>query len=105
MTPYSRKNFGQPDERIAFPGVTEDIVDLGDMTVGLVVSQPGWRWSVDVRPHVGGEWCQARHVGVVVSGRFGALLEDGSTVEFDPHDVYDIGPATTATRSATSRRC
>jgi len=45
-----------------------------------------------VRPHVGGDWCEARHVGVVLSGRFGIVMRDGSTVQFGPLDVFEIPP-------------
>ena len=31
-----------------------------------MVNQPGWRWSTDVRPTVGGEWCQVPHVGLTI---------------------------------------
>lgn len=86
------KNLRTPDETIRFPKVTEDLVELGDLTVGRVVSEPGWRWSTHVRPHVGGDWCQARHVGVVQSGQFGITFQDGTTLEFGPNDVYDIPP-------------
>lgn len=86
------KSLRSPDERIELPGVTEDIIDIGGFTIGRVVQQPGWRWSTDLRPVVGGEWCQARHVGMVLSGGFGVLLEDGTTVEFGPEDVYDVPP-------------
>ena len=58
--------------------------------MGLVVGKPGWRWSEDVRPHVGGEWCEVRHLGVVLSGRLMAKLRDGSTIECGPYDVYEI---------------
>lgn len=88
----SSKNLDQPDERISFPGITEDIVEMGDLTVGRVVQEPGWRWSKDVQPVVGGQWCQARHVGVVISGRWAANLEDGRTLEFGPNDVYELPP-------------
>ena len=44
------------------------------------------------KPLVGGEWCEARHIGVVISGRLGALLRDGTVLEFGPYDVYDIPP-------------
>jgi class 3 adenylate cyclase len=57
-----------------------------------MVNQPGWRWSKDVRPTVGGEWCQVRHVGVVISGSFGVEFADGSSVVFNPGDVFDIPP-------------
>jgi class 3 adenylate cyclase len=86
------KNLGDPDETIEMPGTTQHRVDLGDLTVGRVVQEPGWRWSTHIRPQVGGDWCQARHVGVVLSGRFGVLFEDGTTVEFGPDDVYEIPP-------------
>lgn len=86
------KNLDTPDETFRFPGGIEDIVDLGDITVGRVVTQPGWRWSKDVRPLVGGEWCQARHVGVVISGRLGITLQDGTRLEFGRNDVYQIPP-------------
>ena len=88
----SSKNLGDPDESISFPGVTEDLVEIGDLTVGRTTQQPGWRWSTHVKPLVGGDWCEARHVGVVLSGRFGVELRDGTTAEFRPGDVYEIPP-------------
>lgn len=90
-TPYF-KSFRDPDETMALEGVTERQVELGDLTVGRQTLEPGWRWSTHVRPHVGGEWCQARHVGVVLSGRLGIRLRDGTTFELEPDDVFDIPP-------------
>lgn len=86
------KSLRSPDEVIRLPGIVEDVVDLGDVTVGRVVQEPGWRWSTHVRPIVGGEWCQARHVGVVLSGHFGVLLSNGTELRLGPDDVYDIPP-------------
>ena len=31
-----------------------------------------------------------RHVGYVVSGRLGLRFRDGSTLELDPDDVFDL---------------
>ena len=92
MPELTRGNLNVPDEVIEFPEIRTNLVDLGDLTVGLLVSQPGWRWSTHVRPKVGGEWCQARHVGVVISGRMGIDFSDGARVEFGPNDVFDIPP-------------
>jgi class 3 adenylate cyclase len=86
------KNLGDPDETIELPGVSQDQVELGDLAVGRVTHDPGWRWSTHIQPVVGGEWCQARHVGVVLSGRFGVVYEDGTTVEFGTDDVYEVPP-------------
>jgi class 3 adenylate cyclase len=86
------KSLERPDNVIEFPNMQARVVELGDLTVGELVSQPGWRWSVDMKPTVGGEWCQARHVGIIVSGRLGAVFSDGTEVEFGPGDVFDIPP-------------
>jgi class 3 adenylate cyclase len=86
------KSFLQPDETLEFPNLVVKQVDLGDITVGHLEMQPGWRWYTDVRPRVGGEWCMARHVGVVLSGRFGVTMEDGRRLEFGPEDAFEIPP-------------
>jgi class 3 adenylate cyclase/quercetin dioxygenase-like cupin family protein len=89
---HRSKSLRTPDETVHFPRVTTDLVELGDVTVGRIVLEPGWRWSNDVRPEVGTEWCMARHVGVVLSGRFGVQLQDGTTIEYGPDDVFEIPP-------------
>ncbi len=86
------KNLSAPDEVLEFPGVTAQLVELGDVTVGRITTQPGWRWSTHVRPIVGGDRCQARHIGLVLAGRLGILHRDGSHSEFGPDDVFDIEP-------------
>jgi hypothetical protein len=64
-----RKSFDEPDERVEIAGMVEDVVEVGDFTVGRAVQPPGFRWSEHIRPIVGGDWCAVRHVGVVPSGR------------------------------------
>ena len=90
--PARRKNLGTPDATVRFPGATQEMVELGDLTVAHSVLEPGWRWSRDVRPTVGGEWCQARHIGTVLSGAFAVEFPDGTRTELRAGDVYDIPP-------------
>ncbi|HEV3474750.1 MAG TPA: hypothetical protein VG602_05255 [Actinomycetota bacterium] len=78
MAGASHKSLDEPDEQIEFPGLSAEVVEIGGMSVARLVHQPGWRWSTHVRPQVGGEWCQARHVGVVLSGRARVSLQDGT---------------------------
>jgi len=92
MAEIRTKNLDDPDVTLQLSRLTVQQVELGDFTVGLTRVDPGWRWSTDVRPEVGGDWCQARHVGVVLSGRFAATMQDGTTVEFGPYDVFEIPP-------------
>lgn len=86
------KNLNTPDSVLEHPRMRADVVEIGDFTVYREIEQPGWRWSTDHRDLVGTEWCEARHVGVVISGRFGVLLRDGTTGECGPDDVFEIPP-------------
>jgi class 3 adenylate cyclase len=89
---FRLKSFDGADQTIELPLLKAELVELGDFTVGYIVHQPGWRWSTHVKPTVGGEWCQARHIGVVLSGRAGVMLADGTSYEIGPRDVADIPP-------------
>lgn len=92
MADVLHKSLDRPDEVVEFDRVVSQLVDLGDFTVGRMISEPGWRWSKHLKPIVGGEWCQARHVGIVLSGRVGIDFPDGTSVVFGPGDVFDIPP-------------
>jgi class 3 adenylate cyclase len=92
MAEHYVRSLVRPDEVLEFEKATLRVVDLGDMTVGQIVHQPGWSWLECMQPTVGGEWCQARHVGMVISGRLGVELQDGTTFELGQDDVFDIPP-------------
>ena len=86
------KSLEKPDEVLEFPKLTVRVVELGDITVGHFVNEPGWSWIECMRPRVGGDWCQARHLGMVLSGRLGVEFEDGTKFEVGPQEVFDIPP-------------
>ena len=92
MAEHRVKSFTKPDEVLEFPKVKVRVVELGDITVGHFVNEPGWSWAECIRPTVGGDWCQARHLGMIISGRLGVELEDGTTFEVGPDEVFDIPP-------------
>lgn len=87
-----RKNVGEPDETIHAPLTEVALVKMGDLTVGRMIQEPGWRWSVHMKPRVGTEWCQSRHIGYVVSGHLHLDWEDGSSMDVRPGDVFDAPP-------------
>ena len=62
------------------------------MSVTRIENPVGWRWSTHVKPIVGTESCQAHHVGFQISGRLGVLLDDGTTWEVHPGQVFDFPP-------------
>lgn len=92
MSRLRAKNLQQPDEIMNLEGVTQECVDIGDITACRVTYAPGFRWTTHIKPIAGGEWCEIRHVGLMLSGRIGIVMQDGSTFELGPDDVFDIPP-------------
>jgi len=86
------KNMRQADEVIEIPKARSQIVHLGGTTVSFDSHESGWRWSEHVKPLVGTELCEARHIGTVISGRMGIRLQDGTEFVCEPGDVVDIPP-------------
>ena len=69
-----------------------EVVRLGSQTAARFTFQPGWRWSEAIKPVVGTDSCQVRHVGAIVSGRLHVVHADGSEGDADPGDAYVIEP-------------
>ena len=86
------KNFSDPDEVLTVGHVSADTVQVGDLTVGRLVLQPGWRWSEDVRPTAGTDSCQFHHLGVGISGSAHFVMDDGTEFDIRAGDVFDIPP-------------
>jgi class 3 adenylate cyclase len=86
------KSFRNADETRIFEKGRADIVTLADVTMARTIAQPGWRWSEHIRPVAGTISCQLHHLGFVVRGRLRIALDDGTTQEVGPEDVYDIPP-------------
>ncbi len=86
------KRFDAPDETRHFEKGRFDLVRVGVMTVGRASYEPGWRWSEHVGPLAGTPSCQVEHVGLVVSGRVGVRMDDGTAYELGPGDVFYVPP-------------
>jgi quercetin dioxygenase-like cupin family protein len=86
------KRFTSPDETRSFEKGTFEVVRLGGLTVGRASYEPGWRWSTHVGPLVGLPLCQVEHVGMVISGHAMVAMEDGTTYELAPGDLFAIAP-------------
>jgi len=91
MTELNR-NFDAPDEIVELGGCTEELITIGGLTLSRSTQPVGWRWSEHFKHLVGGEWCQARHMGYVLSGVLGVELADGTVYELGPGELYDIPP-------------
>jgi hypothetical protein len=86
------RGFDSPDETRAPDKTQIDVVRMGGNTAARFTFEPGWKWSECVKPVAGTESCQARHVGVVQSGRIHVSHEDGTEGEIGPGEAYVIEP-------------
>jgi hypothetical protein len=86
------KRFEKPDEVRTFEKGRFEIVRLGPMVLGRATYQPGWKWSVDVRPATGQTHCGVEHVGMVISGVATCGFDDGRVTELGPGTLFYVPP-------------
>ncbi len=81
-----QKSFDAPDETRSFERGAMHLLKIGGAEIGMLVLQPGWRWSSHVKPLAGTELCEAPHFQYHVQGTLHVVM---ATAEFDagPGDV------------------
>ena len=84
------KRYDNPDEVTHFEKGKYETVTLGGMTIGRANYIPGWKWSSDVGPDVGQDYCTVVHVGMVISGVATAAFPDGRVTELKPGDLFYV---------------
>ncbi|MGH8925826.1 MAG: adenylate/guanylate cyclase domain-containing protein [Acidimicrobiia bacterium] len=92
MGPRIIASFENPDEVIELDSLRSELVHLGGLTVARTFHYPGWRWSTHLRPLVGGELCQTRHVGMTLAGELRLLTGSGVELDIGPGTVIDVPP-------------
>ena len=87
-----RKRFDRPNEIRRVEKAHIELVELGELTIGRAIFEPGWRWSEHVKPIVGTESCQVHHLGYVVSGHLHIEMTDGASMDVMGGDAFEIPP-------------
>lgn len=90
--PPQMKNLSAPDETLSLEKGSASTVRVGELVVGRLVLEPGWRWSTHVRPIAGTVSCQFHHVGLTLSGAMDGRMDDGTEFEVRPGDIFDVPP-------------
>jgi hypothetical protein len=85
-------DFDSPDETRTPDKTRVDVVRIGGTTAARFAFEPGWRWSECVKPVVGTDSCQARHVGIIQSGAMAVAHDDGTELELRAGEAYVIEP-------------
>ena len=86
------KNFADADEVKTPPKAKVEVVKLGNVNASKLILEPGWKWSECIKPTVGGNSCQAGHVGVVISGKLMCIHDDGTELQVESGDAYYFAP-------------
>jgi hypothetical protein len=81
------KSFLKPDEVRIFPRGKLDLVQIGGAMVGRAVFEPGWRWSISVKPLAKTNSCEAPHFQYHISGTLKVVMDDGTEFECKAGDV------------------
>ena len=66
---------------------------MGELASGKTMKiccDPGWSWSGCIKPIVGGELCQATHMGYVLKGSMTCVLADGTKMDLKAGESYSI---------------
>ncbi len=94
MSGLIRKSLDAPEETRPFTqGKGQlDLVNLESGPVGRARFEPGWKWTLHVKPIAGTDRCMAAHMGYYVSGQMLVRMDDGEEIEYGPGDFAVIPP-------------
>jgi hypothetical protein len=92
MPAIEHRDMSAPDETRTPEKTTLEVVQLGGASVARLTLQPGWRWSECIRPVVGGQSCQAAHLGYLLAGQMHVVADDGTETDLGAGEVYRIAP-------------
>jgi hypothetical protein len=90
--PNQSKSFDAAEETRTFDNGKLDLVEIAGSKVGRAELEPGWKWSEAVKPIVGTDSCQVAHVGYALSGKLHVVMDDGSELDINAGEAYEIAP-------------
>ena len=100
MSSFEHLDFAHPDEVRDFPHGHVDILNTNSGTVGRMILEPDWKWSNDIKPIAGTEWCEAPHSQYHIAGTLHVVMADGQEFDVGPgeytslpagHDAWVVG--------------
>ena len=92
MAGLTAKSFDAAEE-VRTPSKSRmEVLNLSGHAALRMTAEPGWRWSECIKPIVGGDSCQAHHVGVIVSGTMHVRHDDGTESDVPAGTAYVIEP-------------
>jgi hypothetical protein len=90
MRVTEQKDFSHPDEVRTFEKGRVEILNTTGGVVGRLVLEPGWRWSLHVKPIAGTALCEAPHFQYQASGTLHIVMADGTEFDAGPGSVTSL---------------
>jgi len=87
MATIEKKSLNQPEQTKQIGRMKVEVIKMGGLNLERHTAEPGWRWSVDVKPVVKTESCQVKHLLYVISGKLHVKMSDGKEMEFNSGDM------------------
>lgn len=86
------KTFETPDMVNETPSgrARAEVVSITQGRLVRATTQPGFRWSDDIKPLTGAERCTMRHLGTVLDGTYHFHFDDNRAFDVPAGGVYDI---------------
>ena len=69
-----------------------DVGRAGAARVKRMIYPPGFRWSTDMKPAIGTEYCMHAHVGFLARGEIHVEYPDGCVIEHRAPQIVAIEP-------------
>ena len=85
-------SFDSPDETRTPDKTKIELIRMSGASAARMKLDPGWSWEECIKPIVGTDSCQHRHLGVLLSGAMHVAHEDGTEQEVQPGQAYVIEP-------------
>jgi quercetin dioxygenase-like cupin family protein len=85
------KNFSKPDEVRKFEKGKIELVKVNGTVMGKATLEPGWKWSLHVKPIAKTALCDAPHFQYIVSGQMTLRTEHGEEFTVKAGDMLKIG--------------
>ncbi len=93
MSDVVKKSFGTPDKTMdQVEKMKMDIVKVGGLELPRATAEPGWKWSVHIKPIAKTDICQIEHIIYMVSGSLAILDNKGQETDFVAGEVGHIPP-------------
>ena len=89
-------SFDSPDETRTPDKTKIELIRMSGASAARMKLDPGWSWEECIKPIVGTDSCQLRHVGLAQSGAMAIAHEDGTEQEIRAGQAYVIEPGHTA---------